>query len=126
MQHTTKLITDRAMNKEKRFSASTPIVPKSADGTPPDRQIPLPLTPPATDDLQSTSLPQSPVSAVLDLIKQHQCHQSTVQSRRLKVKPLEYEILLARLEELPELKGFVDDKLRYATIWIGLLVETSS
>jgi hypothetical protein len=123
---TTKPITSRAMNDEKKFSASTPIVPKSAGGTPPDRQIPLLLTPPATDDLQSTSIPQSPVSAVLDLIKQHQCHKPTAQSRRLQVKPLDYEILLARLEELPELKAFVDDKLRYATIWIGVLVEISS
>jgi hypothetical protein len=56
------------------------------------------LTPPATNDLQSTSNPQSPVSAVLDLIKQRQCHKSTSQSRQLKVKPLEYKILLARLE----------------------------
>jgi hypothetical protein len=114
------------MNNEKRFSTSMPIVPKSADGTPPDRQIPLPLIPLATDDLQSISNPQSLVSAVLDLIKQRQCHKSTSQSRQLKVKPLEYKILLARLKGLPELKGFVDDKLRYVTIWIALLVEISS
>jgi hypothetical protein len=93
------------MNDEKRFSASTPIVPKSADGTPPDRQIPLPLTPPANNDLQSTSNPQSPVSAVLDLIKQRQCHKSTSQSRQLKVKPLEYKILLARLERHMHVDG---------------------
>jgi hypothetical protein len=33
---------------------------------------------------------------------------------------LEYKDLLARLEELPGLKGFVDDKLRYVTMRIAL------
>ena len=114
------------MNDEKRFSASTPTVAEFANGTPPDRQILLPLTPPATDKLQLTSSPQSIVSAVLNLIKQRQRHKATGQSRQLKVNPLEYKILLGRLEELPELKSFVNNKLRYATIWIALPVETSS
>jgi hypothetical protein len=39
----------------------------------------------------------------------------------LKVISLEYKDLLARLEELPGLKSFVDDKLRYITIRIALL-----
>ncbi|KFY95472.1 hypothetical protein V500_02766 [Pseudogymnoascus sp. VKM F-4518 (FW-2643)] len=44
----------------KRFSALTPTVPPSVDGTPPERQI-LPLTPPATSEWQQlTSDPQSP------------------------------------------------------------------
>jgi hypothetical protein len=94
------------MNDEKRFSASTPTVPASSDGTPLERQILLPLTPLATDEWQSTSNPQSRVSVVLDLIKQHQRHKLTGQSRQLKVKSLEYKNLLARLEELPELKRF--------------------
>jgi len=66
------------MNDEKIFSASTPTVPESVDGTPPERQIILPLTPPATDEWQSTSNPQSPVSVVLDLIKQRRRHKLTV------------------------------------------------
>lgn len=97
------------MNDEKRFSASTPTVPAPVDGTPPEWQIRLPLTPPATDEWQSTSNPQSPVSAVLAFIKQRQCQGS---SRQLKVTSLEYKDLLARLEELPGLKSFVDGKLR--------------
>ncbi|KFY41818.1 hypothetical protein V494_02770 [Pseudogymnoascus sp. VKM F-4513 (FW-928)] len=100
------------MNDVKRFSDLTPAVPPSVDGTPPDRQI-LPLTPPATDEWQqSTSDPQSPVSAVLDLIRQRQLHNSTGQSKQLKVKPSEYNNLLARLEELPDLGRFASDKLR--------------
>jgi hypothetical protein len=35
---------------------------------------------------------------------------------------LEYKNLLARLEELLRLKSFVDDKLRYITMRIALLV----
>jgi hypothetical protein len=85
-----------------------------------ERQIILPLTPPATDEWQSTSNPQSPVSTVLDLTKQRQHHKLTGQSRQLKVTSLEYTNLLARLEELPGLKSFVDDKLRYVTIRIAL------
>ncbi|KAF4609608.1 hypothetical protein G7Y89_g15847 [Cudoniella acicularis] len=96
----------------RRDSQSTPTVPAPADGTPPERQIVLPLTPPATDEWQSTSNTQSPVSAVLDLIKQRQRHKLAGQSRQLKVTSLEYKDLLARLEELPGLKSFVDDKLR--------------
>lgn len=68
----------------------------------------------------------SPVSAVLDLIEQRQRHKLTGQSRQLKVKSLEYKNLLARLEELPELKSFVNDKLRYVTIRIALPVENST
>ena len=115
MQTPTQLITRRAMND----FAATPTVPESAHGTPPERQIPLPLTPPATDEWHSTSVPQSPVSAALNLIRQRQCHESTGQSRQLKLKPLEYRNLLTRLEEHPKLKGFVNDKLRYATLWIA-------
>jgi hypothetical protein len=44
------------MNDEKRFSALTPTVP-AADGTPLERQILLPLKPPATNEWQSTSDP---------------------------------------------------------------------
>jgi hypothetical protein len=109
------------MNDEKRFSASTPTVSAPADGTP-ERQVVLPLTPPATHEWQSTSNPQSPVSAALDLIKQRQRHKVTGQSRQLKVTSLEYKKLLARLEELPGLKSFVDDKLRYAIMKFALPV----
>jgi hypothetical protein len=108
------------MNDEKRFSASTPTVPAPAEGTPPERQFILALTPPTTDEWQSTSNPQSPVSAVLDLIKQRQRHKLAGQSRQLKVTSLEYKNLLARLEELPGFKSFVDDKLRYVTMRISL------
>ena len=114
------------MNDEKRFSDSTPTVPESADGTPPDRQILLPLTPPATNELPSTSNPQSPVSAVLDLIEQRKCHRSTDQPRQLTVKPSEYKSFLTRLEELPELNSFVNDKLRYVTMKIALPMENST
>jgi hypothetical protein len=122
---TSKLITGRAMNDEKRFSASTPTVPESADGTPPERQIRLPLTPPATDELPSTPNPQSPVSAVLDLIKQRRRYICTDQSRELKVRPSEYRNLLVRLEQLPELQKFVNDKLRYATIKTTSITEVN-
>jgi hypothetical protein len=60
------------------------------------------LTPPATDEWQSTSNPQSPVSAVLDLIKQRQRHNLTGPSRQLKVKSLECRNLLARLGALAQ------------------------
>jgi hypothetical protein len=63
--------------------------------------------------------PQSPVSAVLDLIRQHQRYKLAGQSRRLKLTSLEYKDLLARLEELPGLKSFMDDKLRYAAMRIA-------
>ncbi|KFZ24289.1 hypothetical protein V502_01229 [Pseudogymnoascus sp. VKM F-4520 (FW-2644)] len=101
------------MNDVKRYSALTPTVPPSADGTPPDRQIPFPLTPPATSESQqSTSDSQSRVSVVLDFIRQRQRYNLTGQSIQLKVKQLEYNNLLARLEELPDLKRFANDKLR--------------
>ncbi|TAQ90752.1 Phosphatidate phosphatase/4-nitrophenylphosphatase [Chlorociboria aeruginascens] len=96
----------------KKLSASTPNVSESADSTPSERQILLPLTPPATDECASISDPQSPVSAVLDFLKQrHRCISSD-QSLKLTVKPLEYKNILARLEELPKLKGFAGFKLR--------------
>ena len=41
--------TDRAMNDENEFSASTSNVPASADGTPLERKTPLPLTPLVTN-----------------------------------------------------------------------------
>jgi hypothetical protein len=78
------------------------------------------LTPPATDKWHSTSNPESPVSEALDFIKYRQRHNSADDSRRLKVQPLEYKNLLARLEELPELKEFVNNKLRYITIRIAV------
>lgn len=96
------------------FSVSIPTIPKSADGTPPERQIRLPLTPPSTDELPTTPNPQSPVSAALDLIKQRRRYNITDKSRELKLKPSEYQNLLVKLEQLPELQRFVDDKLRYA------------
>jgi hypothetical protein len=103
------------MNDEKRFSASTPTAHESANSTPPEKQIPfLPLTPPATNEWQSPFNPQSPASAALELIEQLHCNQSTGQPRKLKVIPWEYKKVLARLEELPDLKSFWDNKLRYA------------
>lgn len=42
------------------------------------------------------------------------------------MKPLEYNSLLARLEELPDLKRFASDKLRYATIRIDLPAANST
>ena len=113
------------MNVE-RFSVSTPAVPKSTDGTPPERQIRLPLTPPATDELPSTPNPQSPVSTVLDLIEQRRRYIVTDKSRKLKVRPSEYQNLLVRLEQLPKLQGFVNDKLRYATIKTSHLLKKST
>ena len=98
------------------FSVSIPTISKSADGTPPERQIRLPLTPPASDELPTTPNSQSPVSAVLDLIKQRHCYNITDKSRELKLKPSEYQNLLVKLEQLPELQRFVGDKLRYAII----------
>merc|ERR1711939_622923 len=101
----------QAMSDE-RFSSSTPTVLDSADGTPPERQTRLPLTPPATDESPSTLNPKSPVSMVLHLIRQRQHYISADQSRQVKVKPSEYKSLLARLQQLPELQSFVNDKLR--------------
>jgi len=103
------------MNDEKRFSDSTP----TADGSIPEERQILPLTPPGTDEWSSTSIPQSPVSAALDLIKQRQRYNSTGQSRQ-KLNLSEYKDFLERLEVLPELKGFVDNKLRYVTLQIAL------
>ncbi|KFY24995.1 hypothetical protein V493_04895, partial [Pseudogymnoascus sp. VKM F-4281 (FW-2241)] len=98
------------MNDVKRFSALTPTVPPSVDGTPPERQIPL--TPPATDERQqSTSDLQSPVSKVLGFIRQRQLYNLTGESRQWKVTPLEHSNLWVRLEELPDLKRFASDKL---------------
>merc|ERR1712144_182447 len=108
---TAKLNTSQAMSDE-RFSSSTPTVLDSADGTPPERQTRLPLTPPATDESPSTLNPKSPVSMVLHLIRQRQHYISADQSRQVKVKPSEYKSLLARLQQLPELQSFVNDKLR--------------
>ncbi|CZT08279.1 uncharacterized protein RCO7_11545 [Rhynchosporium graminicola] len=111
-RYLSRILTIGREMSDERFSASTPTVPESADGTPPERQIRLPLTPSATDELPSTLNPKSPVSAVLHLIKQRQHYNSTDQSRQLKVKPSDYKSLLARLQQLPELQSFVNDKLR--------------
>ena len=85
-------------------------IPKSTDGTPPERQIPLHLTPLATDELPSTP---NLISAVLDLIKQRWRYILTDRSRESQVRPSEYKILLGRLEldQLPKLQKFVNDKL---------------
>ncbi len=121
------------MHDEKRFTASTPTVLDSTDGTPLDRQILSPLTPLAIDEWHTASDPQSPVSAVLDLMKQRHRGISTGQSGQFKVTPLEfkvtpleYKVLLTRLEELPELKGFALQKLRYVTIRIALWAENAT
>ncbi|CZT52671.1 uncharacterized protein RSE6_14025 [Rhynchosporium secalis] len=82
-----------------------------ADGTPPERQILFRLTPLATAESLSASNLLFPVSAALDLIKQRQRYKSS-DSRKLIVKPTHYTRLLTELEELPELKSFVDDKIR--------------
>ena len=108
---------------DERFSISTPIVLDPADGTPPERQTRLPLTPPATDESPSTLNPKSPVSMVLHLMKQRQHYISADQSRQLKVKLSEYNSLLARLQQLPELQIFVNDKLRYATTMTAVILE---
>ncbi|CZS94004.1 uncharacterized protein RAG0_04039 [Rhynchosporium agropyri] len=88
-----------------------------ADGTPPERQILFPLTPLATAEWLSASNLLSLVSAALDLIEQRKRYKLT-KSRKLMVRPAYYAILLSELEELPELKSFVDDKLRSGTTYI--------
>ena len=60
---------------------------------------------------------------VLHLIKQRQHYILADQSRQLKVKPSEYKSLLARLQQLPELQIFVNDKLRYATTMTAVILE---
>merc|ERR1711939_1131340 len=109
---------------DERFSISMPTVLDSANGTPPERQTRLPLTPPATDESPSTLNPKSPVSMVLHLMKQRQHYISADQSRQLKVKPSEYNSLLARLQQLPELQIFVNDKLRIQSLGGGPLYKT--
>jgi hypothetical protein len=42
------------------------------------------------------------------------------------VRPPEYKTLLARLEQLPALQSFVNNKLRYVTIKTALLLEKST
>jgi len=84
------------------------------------------LTPPATDESPSTLNPKSPVSMVLHLIRQRQHYISADQSRQVKVKPSEYKSLLARLQQLPELRSFVNDKLRHVTTMTALILEQSS
>ncbi|QSZ35322.1 hypothetical protein DSL72_008191 [Monilinia vaccinii-corymbosi] len=75
----------------------------------------LPLTPPKTSewDNKSTFNSQSSVSAVLNFITKRQHHQSTHESRQFHPTPLEYKDFWRTLEESPELKGFVENKLRY-------------
>jgi len=63
---------------------------------------------------------------VLHLMKQRQHYISADQSRQLKVKPSEYKSLLARLQQLPELQSFVNDKLRHVTTMTALFLEQSS
>jgi len=60
---------------------------------------------------------------VLHLMKQRQHYISADQSRQLKVKLSEYNSLLARLQQLPELQIFVNDKLRYATTMTAVILE---
>ena len=60
---------------------------------------------------------------VLHLIKLRQHNISADQSRQVKVKPSEYKSLLARLQQLPELQIFVNDKLRYATTMTAVILE---
>lgn len=113
------------MNDEKRFSASTLIVRESADGTPPEKEIRLFLTPLATNEFPSTLHPQSSVSAVLELIKQRRRYILTDKSRELKVRPSEYKSFLVRLEQLFELQKFVDNKLRYVMKTTHLLKKST-
>ena len=113
------------MNDEKGFSASTP-VPESAHGTPQDKQILSPLTPPPTDEGHSTSNPPSLVSAVLDLIQRRQRHELAGKSQQLKLQQPEFQNLLTRLEEHPQLNSFVNNKLRYVARWIAVLLSNST
>ncbi|KAG4426843.1 hypothetical protein IFR04_000274 [Cadophora malorum] len=94
---------------DERFSISTPTVLDSAN---------------ATDESPSTLNPKSPVSMVLHLMKQRQHYISADQSRQLKVKLSEYNSLLARLQQLPELQIFVNDKLRIQSLGGGPLYKT--
>jgi hypothetical protein len=86
-----------------------------AHGTPPDRRILLPLTPPSTVDAHPASTPGSPVSATFELIRN--CKQSELGGRRVerKLQASQYEKLLSLLDKDSHLKGVADDKLRYAT-----------
>ena len=63
---------------------------------------------------------------MLGFIRQRQLYNLTGESRQWKVTPLEHSNLWVRLEELPDLKRFASDKLRYVTIWIALPVANST
>ncbi|KAG4024933.1 hypothetical protein MFRU_078g00040 [Monilinia fructicola] len=91
----------------------TPINPVSAN-------ISLPLTPPNIDSYDSYDFkPTTPITAsqpeIIDFIKLRQQYQLSDQSRRFEVTSLEYQELLRKLDgqDCLELKGFVEDKLRW-------------
>ena len=113
------------MNDRKGKPASKSAVPAPAYGSPPERQILFPLTPPATDEWHSTSGSKSPISAGLGLIRQRQRCGLVGISKRLKLRRQEYNSLLERLEESPRLKDFTDNKLRYAYFDILLCRRTN-
>jgi hypothetical protein len=84
------------MNDEKGMPASTSAIPEAAHGTPPDKQMLLPVTHPPTDEWHHKIQPQVAslcVSAALELIIQRQSHQLKGQSRGLNLRPLEYKKL---------------------------------
>jgi hypothetical protein len=63
---------------------------------------------------------------LLDLIKQRQSYNLTDQPWHLSGTSLKYKNILARLEEHPALKDFVNDKFEYVTIRIVVPVENSN
>ncbi|CZS92799.1 uncharacterized protein RCO7_10194 [Rhynchosporium graminicola] len=104
-----------------------PITNTAIIRTPQENQILLPLTPPlSTDGLHShshthshsespSSSPPQVVTTVLALIRQQQQGRAigTDFPQQVRATPLEYHDLLAELEKEPQLKAFVDEKLRW-------------
>lgn len=71
----------------------------------------LPTPSPSLDAY--TLVPLEPATnAVFELLEDRYKHQLTGQSKERKLKPHQYLELLRRLDELPSLKNFVEDKCK--------------
>jgi hypothetical protein len=83
-------------------------IPKN---TPPDRNISLPLTPPASEQRQ----PSAASSDALEILKDLQNDHSEVSNdgqKTIALPPDQYQHMLTALERDKLLKGYVDDKAR--------------
>jgi hypothetical protein len=80
--------------------------------TPPEKDIQLPLSPPATGDRRPRTSDRSAVNGVLRIFGQHQDHSLSGHRVSRSLEPEQYELLLKTLKQSLELDDYVRDKVR--------------